>query len=155
MRIIGLDPGLATVGFAVVEGTKTNPTILEYGIVQTKPLAEEFVQIRLLEIGRDLEELILKYRPTKAVVESLFFYNNQKTAINVAMVRGVLLFVLTKYHVEIANLTPLQLKQIVCGYGQANKKQIQTMVQKLFHLSELPKPDDAADSLGLAWCGLN
>ena len=154
MKVLGLDPGLATVGFAVVEGSKKNPQIFEYGVFKTQPIGLEMLSVRLLEIGNDIENIVLKYKPDKAVVESLFFYNNQKTAINVSHARGVLLYILAKHHVQVESLTPLQLKQIVCGYGQANKKQIQNMVQKLFNLAELPKPDDAADSLGLAWCGL-
>ena len=152
MKVIGIDPGTATVGFSVVEGTKQNPVILEYGILQTSP--KDKMEKRLLEIGNDLEFLLQKYQPKTAVVEDLFFFKNAKTVISVAQARGVILYILTKYNVEIVSLTPLQVKLGTCGYGKADKKQMQTMVQKIFKLDQLPKPDDAADSLAMAWLGL-
>ena len=152
MKVIGIDPGTATVGFSVVEGTKQNPVILEYGILQTS--SKDKMEKRLLEIGNDLEFLLQKYQPKTAVVEDLFFFKNAKTVISVAQARGVILYILTKYNVEIISLTPLQIKLGTCGYGKADKKQMQTMVQKIFKLDQLPKPDDAADSLAMAWLGL-
>ena len=109
---------------------------------------------RLLEIAQDLEFLLDKYKPVKAFVEDLFFFKNSKTVISVAQSRGVLLYLLAKKKVEIYSLTPLQVKQSFCGYGRADKKQIQKMVQKVYNLDEIPKPDDAADSLAMAWLAL-
>jgi crossover junction endodeoxyribonuclease RuvC len=152
--IVGIDPGTATVGFSFVSGTKRDPIIHEFGILQTLPQAKEKMPLRLLEIGTDLEMLLEKYNPTKAVVEDLFFFKNQKTVIQVAQSRGVLLYLLAKRNIEIISATPLQIKQTLCGYGRADKKQVQLMVQKIFKLDEIPKPDDAADSLAMAWYGL-
>ncbi len=152
--VIGIDPGTATVGFSLVSGTKKNPVIHEYGILQTPPLPKEKMPDRLVEIGQDLEQLINKFKPTHAVVEDLFFFKNQKTVISVAQSRGVILFVLRKNNIEINSLTPLQIKQTVTGYGRADKAQMQNMVKRIFKLDEIPKPDDAADSLAMAWIGL-
>ena len=109
---------------------------------------------RLLEIATDLEIIIQQHQPQKAVIEELFFFKNQKTAITVAQSRGVVLYLLAKYNIPVVQVTPLQVKQTLCGYGKANKQQIQKMVQKLYGLADLPKPDDAADSLAIAWWGL-
>lgn len=151
MRVIGIDPGTNIVGFAIAEGTQNQPIILNYGILHTKPTQPDLMPNRLLEIATDLEFLIKKYKPKKAIVEDIFFFKNQKTIISVSQSRGVILYLLAKYKVQIISLTPLQIKQNVCGYGRANKKQIQEMVKKLYKLKEIPKPDDAADSLAMAW----
>lgn len=152
--IIGIDPGTATVGFSLVSGTKKEPFIHEYGILQTPALPKEKMPDRLLEIGLDLEQLIKKFQPTKAVVEDLFFFKNQKTVISVAQSRGMMIYILKKNNVEIISLTPLQIKQTITGYGRAPKGQMQNMVKRLYKLDEIPKPDDAADSLAMAWIGL-
>jgi crossover junction endodeoxyribonuclease RuvC len=152
--IIGIDPGTATVGFSFVSGTKQKPVIIDFGVLTTKAQKAEFMPLRLLELGNDLEELLNKYKPTKAVVEDLFFFKNAKTVISVAQARGMILYLLTKHGVEVLSLTPLQIKQTITGYGRADKKQMQTMIKKIFKLEEIPKPDDAADALGMAWCGL-
>jgi crossover junction endodeoxyribonuclease RuvC len=151
---IGIDPGTATVGFSLVEGTKQNPQIVEYGVLTTKAGPREIMPQRLLEIATDLESLLKKYRPDRAVVEDLFFFKNAKTVISVAQSRGVTLYLLAKYNVEIIEVTPLQVKQTLCGYGRATKQQMQQMVKRIYKLEEIPKPDDAADSLAMAWIGL-
>lgn len=153
--VMGLDPGTATVGFSFVSGTKKNPIIHDFGILKTEARAKEFMPGRLLEIGTDLQQLLDTYKPTKAVVEDLFFFKNQKTVISVAQSRGVMLYLLAKAGVEIYSVTPLQVKQTLCGYGRADKSQVQKMIMKVFSLDEIPKPDDAADSLAMAWWGLN
>jgi crossover junction endodeoxyribonuclease RuvC len=152
--IIGIDPGTATVGFSFVTGTKQKPVIIDFGVLTTKAQKAEFMPFRLLELGNDLEELLIKYKPTKAVVEDIFFFKNAKTVISVAQARGMILYLLTKHGVEVLSLTPLQIKQTITGYGRADKKQVQTMIKKIFNLEKIPKPDDAADALGMAWCGL-
>jgi crossover junction endodeoxyribonuclease RuvC len=151
---IGIDPGTATVGFSLVEGTKQNPIIIEYGVLTTKAGPREIMPQRLLEIATDLESLLKKYKPDRAVVEDLFFFKNAKTVISVAQSRGVTLYLLAKYNVEIIEVTPLQVKQTLCGYGRATKQQMQQMVKRIYKLDEIPKPDDAADSLAMAWIGL-
>jgi crossover junction endodeoxyribonuclease RuvC len=154
MTILGIDPGTATVGYSFVSGSKQQPIAQEYGVIRTLPTSKDLAGHRLLEIGRDLEELIKKHRPQKAVVEDLFFFKNQKTIISVAQSRGVVLYLLASHGIETFSVTPLQVKQTLCGYGRATKLQMQKMVQKVFGFESLPKPDDAADSLAMAWWGL-
>jgi crossover junction endodeoxyribonuclease RuvC len=151
---IGIDPGTATVGFSLVGGTRRDPVIHEYGILQTLPLPKDQMPFRLLELGRDLESILIKYKPDNAVVEDLFFFKNAKTVISVAQSRGMILYLLAKHNVKILELTPLQIKQSLCGYGRATKLQVQNMVKKVYKLEQIPKPDDAADSLAMAWLGL-
>jgi crossover junction endodeoxyribonuclease RuvC len=151
---IGIDPGTATVGFSLVEGTRRDPVIHEYGILQTLPLPKDQMPFRLLELGKDLESILIKYKPDNAVVEDLFFFKNAKTVISVAQSRGMILYLLAKHNVKILELTPLQIKQSLCGYGRATKLQVQNMVKKVYKLDQIPKPDDAADSLAMAWLGL-
>jgi len=154
MRIIGIDPGTATVGYAFVDGNKKNPTILDYGVLTTAARDKEFMPDRLVELGEDLEILLQKFKPTHAMIEDLFFFRNVTTVISVAQSRGMMLYLLRKHGVSIASATPLQIKQTLCGYGRASKKQVQAMTQKIYKLDFIPKPDDAADALALAWYGL-
>ncbi|GAB4144919.1 MAG: crossover junction endodeoxyribonuclease RuvC [Patescibacteria group bacterium] len=152
MTVIGIDPGTATVGYAVVSGTKKRPVIHSFGIIQTS--AKQDMSLRLLEIGTDLEQVLQEFKPELALIESLFYFKNQKTVITVAQARGVLIYLSAKYNLRINELTPLQLKQALTGYGRANKAQMQQVVKKLYNLDQIPKPDDAADALAIAWCGL-
>jgi crossover junction endodeoxyribonuclease RuvC len=152
--VAGIDPGTASVGYAFVTGNSKNPIILDYGILQTSPQGREYMPSRLLELGTDLESLIAKYQPQKALVEDLFFFKNHKTAISVAQSRGMLLYLLAKCGSQVESITPLQLKQTICGYGRASKNDMQEMVKKLYNLDSTPKPDDAADALAMAWLGL-
>jgi crossover junction endodeoxyribonuclease RuvC len=151
---IGIDPGTATVGFSLVNGSKSKPEIVAYGILQTAARPREFMPERLAEIASDLESLLVKYKPDNAVVEDLFFFKNAKTVISVAQSRGVILYLLAKHGVKIQEYTPLQIKMAVCGYGRATKIQLQEMVKRIYKLEQIPKPDDAADSLAMAWLGL-
>lgn len=152
--IIGIDPGTATVGFSFISGSKQTPVIHDFGVLTTTPRPKEQMPDRLLEIATDLEGLIKKHRPQKAIVEQLFASRNITTVISVAQARGVIVYLLRKHGVEIASLTPHEIKQAVTGFGRADKKQMQIMVQKIFKLDTLPKPDDAADALGMGWIGL-
>lgn len=150
MIILGIDPGVATVGWGVIQKEGANATVLDYGHISTDkdlPFAE-----RLLEIHQDIIALIEKFQPDEAAIEELFFYNNQKTAMAVAQARGVILLTLTKYRVTVAGYTPLEVKQALTNYGAADKRQVQEMVKILLHLSVIPKPDDTADALALALC---
>ena len=151
---LGIDPGTATVGYAFVSGSKKAPIIHDYGVLTTDARSKEFMPDRLVELAEDLESLIKKYNPTKVVLEELFFFRNVTTVISVAQSRGMMVYLTRKSGCEVSSATPLQLKQTLCGYGRATKKQMQFMTQKVFKLESIPKPDDAADALALAWYGL-
>jgi crossover junction endodeoxyribonuclease RuvC len=147
--ILGIDPGIADTGFGVIEkkaGGKIS--CLAYGSIKTKaglPMAE-----RLEILHNELEKIIQKYLPALASVEELFFQNNAKTAIIVGQARGVILLTCRKNKIPIVELTPLQVKQTIAGFGRADKLQVQKMVKLLLNLKEIPKPDDAADALAIA-----
>jgi len=148
MIIMGIDPGTAITGFGVIEILKNGYKCIDYGCIETdKKLS---LEERLVEIGKDLNELIKKHKPDLAGVEELFFYNNITTAISVSHARGIILEKFTSHHIPIKHFTPLQVKQGLTGYGRASKQQIQTMVQTLLSLKDMPKPDDAADALAVA-----
>ena len=153
MIVLGIDPGTATTGFGVIEYKKKNKkqiVCLDYGIIQTSP--KQTVGERLIQLNFDLNEIIKKYKPEMAAVESLFFFKNLKTAMPVSQARGVILYTLSKKNVPFVDITPQQAKTSVTGYGKATKNQVQKMVQNLLRLEEMPKPDDAADALALAIC---
>ncbi len=150
MMILGIDPGTATTGFGVIKKSKGQLTTLDYGVISTPkslPMSN-----RLLILFDDLEEIIKKYQPEVIAVEQLFFARNVTTAISVGQARGVVLLAAQKADLTLKEYTPLQVKQSVTGYGQATKKQVQQMVQKILKTPELPKPDDAADALAIAIC---
>ncbi|MBP7060650.1 MAG: crossover junction endodeoxyribonuclease RuvC [Candidatus Moranbacteria bacterium] len=150
MRILGIDPGTATVGWGVIEITGGKATAVAFGHISTsKNLAPEK---RLAEIAHDLTAIVKQYQPTEAAVEELFFFKNQKTIISVAQARGVILLTLDKFCVNISGYTPLEVKQALTNYGRADKNQVQLMVQAILKLPAIPKPDDTADALALALC---
>lgn len=149
MRVLGIDPGIATTGFAIIEKTHGKLAALDYGVISTSKYLD--LPERLRELAADIRQLIKTHRPNVAAVESLFFFKNQKTAFAVAQARGVVLCVLSESGVVIREVTPLQVKQAITGYGRANKKQIQKMVQQIYSLPKLPQPDDAADALAIAF----
>ena len=150
MRILGIDPGLATVGWAVIESEKGNLRPVAFGAITTP--AHTDIEARLLMIKNDLETIIDKYSPEEMAVEELFFNTNITTGIAVAEARGVILCTAHAKGVKISEYTPLQVKQAVVGYGRAEKKQVITMVTKLLGLRAAPKPDDTADALSIAVC---
>lgn len=150
MIILGIDPGVATVGWGVIKKEGSKNQVIDYGHISTDkglPLAE-----RLLEIHTDLTTLIEKFQPEEAAVEELFFFKNQKTVIEVAEARGVILLTLKKNQVTVAGYTPLEVKQALTNYGRADKRQVQEMARILLDLKEIPRPDDTADALALALC---
>ncbi len=150
MKILGIDPGTATTGFGIVFKENGRLTAIDYGVVST---AKELdMSNRLLIIFQDIEELIAKHNPDVVAVEQLFFARNVTTAITVGQARGVVLLAAQKADLKLVEYTPLQVKQSVTGYGQATKRQVQSMVQKILKLNVLPKPDDAADALAIAIC---
>ena len=150
MRILGIDPGYAIVGFGVLDydGHRFEP--IEYGAVLTeagKPFPE-----RLKAINEDIEFIFDKFRPDCMAVERLYFTSNQKTAIDVAQARGVTVLSAAKRNIPVYEYTPLQVKMAVVGYGKAEKKQVMEMTRNLLGLAQIPKPDDAADALAIAIC---
>lgn len=149
MRILGIDPGLATTGWAVVDfNSDGKPVPVDYGAISTKKGLT--VSERLVEIYRDLNELISQFKPSYAGVETLLFCNNAKTAIAVGEARGVILLALESSGIPIKEFTPLQVKSAITGYGNADKRQVQENVKMLCGLSSIPKPDDAADAIAIA-----
>ncbi|MBP7823186.1 crossover junction endodeoxyribonuclease RuvC [Candidatus Gracilibacteria bacterium] len=148
-RILGIDPGTTDVGFAVVETIKNTRHIITFGVIHTTPNVAQ--SLKLLEIATDLEDIIKTHKITHAAVEKLYFSTNLKTGIDVAQSRGVILLSLERAGIKLYEYTPLQVKKALCGNGKAAKKQIGRAVQLLFKLDEVPKPDDAADALGIAY----
>ena len=150
MRILGIDPGYAIVGYGVIDYEGNKFRTVEYGQITTEAKTE--LPERLLKIYNELSEIIEKYKPDAMSVEELFFNNNAKTAINVGQARGVILLAAQIRNVRIFEYTPLQVKQAVVGYGRAEKNQVQQMVKMLLSLAEIPKPDDVADALAVGVC---
>lgn len=150
MIILGFDPGLATLGYGVIESDGFRHRMITFGIVST-PAGMQTPK-RLCSIYSDVSWLIDHYNPDAIAVEELFFNQNVTTAINVAQARGVLLAACSCKTNQLFEYTPLQVKQAVVGYGRAEKKQVQTMVASLLGLNSIPKPDDAADALAVAIC---
>ena len=150
MRILGIDPGIAIVGFGLIESNRGSVRMLQYGAVTTEaglPLAT-----RLVQIENDMTALIAQLKPDEIAVEELFFSKNITTGIAVAHGRGVILCTAERLGVPIFEYTPMQVKQAVAGYGLADKKQVMDMTKRLLKLKAVPKPDDAADALAIAIC---
>lgn len=152
MIIMGIDPGLATIGYGIVNKEGSSIKLIDYGIISTPagvPLPR-----RLSIIFEDTTELIKKYKPQTIAFEELFFNKNIKTALTVAHARGVSIIAANNMMGadNLFEYTPLQVKQAVCGYGRADKNQIQQMVKALLNMNEIARPDDAADALAVAIC---
>lgn len=151
MIILGVDPGLATLGYGVIEKNEQGAfRMLDYGVVLTPK--DEGLPVRLAMLEEGLNKVLEKYRPDEVAMEELFFSKNITTGIAVAHARGVALLACVKECGKLYEYTPMQVKQALTGYGKAEKKQIQTMVATMLHLKEIPKPDDAADALAIALC---
>lgn len=153
LRVLGIDPGTAIVGWAVLEEEGGKVRSVAHGHIST--CKDNSVSCRLLEVADDLEKIIKKYKPKEASVEDLFFFKNAKTVIKVSQARGAILLTLEKFGVIINEYTPLQVKQALTGYGRAEKSQIQQMTKQILKLKEIPKPDDTADAIAVALCHLN
>ena len=150
MRILGIDPGIAIVGFGLIESDRGNMRMLQYGAVTTEaglPLAT-----RLVQIEDDMRALIRQLPPDEIAIEELFFSKNITTGIAVAHGRGVVLCTAERLGIPIFEYTPMQVKQAVVGYGLAEKRQVMDMTRRLLKLKAVPKPDDAADALAIAIC---
>lgn len=153
MRILGIDPGTATTGYGVVEEVQGNLKALTSGVIRTS--ADQTPPLRLQSIYRAVKELALNWKPDEAAVEELFFSKNVRTAMSVGQARGVALLALADSALPVAEYTPLEIKQAVTGYGNADKAQMQEMTRLLLGLEEAPCPDDAADALAVAICHLH
>jgi crossover junction endodeoxyribonuclease RuvC len=163
MIILGIDPGLATTGFGVIKYLKRrrNPRkkkrkkeqslrCLDYGIIETDPSLP--TEKRLRKLYLEISQLIRKWQPKVIAVENLYFFKNLKTAMPISQAKGIILLAAAQKKVPVQEITPLQVKTAITGYGRADKRQIQRMTQTLLDLPELPKPDDIADALGVAIC---
>ena len=150
MRIIGIDPGYAIVGYGVIDYIGNKFRIVEYGAITTE--SNQNMNERFKSIHDDLNTIIERTKPEFLAIEELFFNSTQKTAINVAQARGVLLLSALNHGISVHEYTPLQVKQAVVGYGRAEKKQVQLLVKSILGLEKVPKPDDTADALAIAVC---
>ncbi|MEA4911901.1 MAG: crossover junction endodeoxyribonuclease RuvC [Oscillospiraceae bacterium] len=150
MRIVGIDPGYAIVGYGVVDHANNRFRMCEYGAITTE--AHTPFDRRLFDIDAGLNALLERARPDALAIEKLYFNSNQKTAIDVAQARGVCVLAAVKAGVPIFEYTPLQVKMSVVGYGRAEKKQVMEMTRILLGLEKVPRPDDAADALAIAIC---
>ena len=148
MRILGIDPGIATIGFGVVDSEKSSQKLINCGVISTP--AHTSLSSRLEQIYDDMCQLIELFKPEAVSIEELFFNTNTTTGIAVAHGRGVILLACRKAGLKVYEYTPLQVKQAVVGYGRAEKAQVMDMVKRICHLPAPPKPDDAADSVALA-----
>jgi crossover junction endodeoxyribonuclease RuvC len=153
MLTLGIDPGTAILGWGLVEENDDGLKLLSYGCVKTS--SKMTASQRLGMLHSELKSIIKKYKPNHLAVEKLFFGANAKTAISVGQARGVVLLVAAEEALPVAEYTPLQVKIAATGYGRADKNQMQQMVKTLLRLTEIPKPDDAADALAVAICHLN
>ena len=148
MRVLGIDPGLATLGWGVIESGRGGEVLLEYGCILTTP--EQTLPERLLAIQLDMRALLKRFAPDEIAFEELFFAKNVTTAFTVGAARGVSIAVCAEYTDRLYEYTPMQVKQAVVGYGKAEKQQVQQMVKLLLHMDEIARPDDAADALAIA-----
>lgn len=153
MIVLGIDPGTATTGYGAVEYRGGRERLITYGTITTP--AGIAMPERLVMINHRLTELLEEVKPNAVAVEQLFYQKNSKTVITVAQGRGVAVMTAARAGIEVSEYTPLQVKQSVVGYGQADKKQVQIMVQKILSMPSIPRPDDAADALAVAICHIH
>ena len=150
MKILGIDPGMAIVGYNILYFDGKNTELLHSGSIQTQKGKRE--SARLLEIYNDMNYIVEKYQPDICAIEKLFFFRNQTTVMPVAHARGVILTVLEKFGIPIYEYTPMEVKQILTGYGRADKKEVEQMVKLSLGTDKLPKLDDTVDSIAIAIC---
>lgn len=148
MKILGIDPGMAIVGYSIVDYDGKNIELEHSGSIQTPKGERE--SARLLEIFNDMTSIVEKYKPDVCAIEKLFFFRNQTTVMPVAHARGVILTVLEKFGIPIYEYTPMEVKQILTGYGRASKKEVEQMVKIALESEKLPKLDDTVDSIAIA-----
>lgn len=150
MIILGIDPGIAIVGYGVIQCKGNNIKAIDYGSIVTDSKLNSPVRLKI--IYHELTKIIEKYKPEDCAIEELFFNKNAKTAMKVGQARGVEILAAVNQNLDIFEYTPLQIKQAVVGYGRAEKHQVQEMVRLLLNLKAVPKPDDVADALAVAIC---
>ena len=150
MILLGIDPGLATLGWGVIEAGGGRERLIEYGCILTTP--DQALPERLLQIQNDMRALLARFQPEEIAFEELFFAKNVTTAFTVGAARGVSIAVCAEYTDKLYEYTPMQVKQAVVGYGLAEKRQVMDMVKRLLKLKAVPRPDDAADALAIAIC---
>ena len=150
MIVIGIDPGIATIGYGVIHKQGNKQILLAHGAILTP--AHTPLSKRLLSIHQQLSQLIALHQPTAMAVEELFFNTNVSTGMIVAQARGVILLTAEQHNIAVTGYTPQDVKMAVCGYGRADKKQVQDMVKRLLNLETRPKPDDVADAIAIAIC---
>ena len=150
MRILGIDPGLAIVGYSIIDIEKDENYLVSSGSIQTDKNNND--SARLLEIQTDIQTIIDTYKPDIASIEKLFYFKNQKTIIPVAEARGVILAILEKNNIKIAEFTPIEVKQMITGYGRASKQEVAKIVEMSIKYKKLPKLDDTLDSIAIALC---
>lgn len=151
MRILGIDPGLATTGFGVVYPNKKSGALLEciaYGTIKTTP--DCLLPERLKKLHNDLNRIISKYQPKALIMENVFFFKNAKTLVPVSQAQGVILLAAAKKNLPVYRFTPLEVKMTITGFGRAEKKDVQSEIKRILNLEKIPKPDDAADALSVA-----
>lgn len=152
MIVIGIDPGTATTGFGIVQKIDNSFCCLGYGVITTDK--EKTSASRLLTLNKKLSLIIKKYSPDFLAIENVYFFKNLKTVLPVSQAKGVIMFTAEKAKIPIYEFTPLEVKMTITGYGRADKKQVQEMVKLSLNLDKIPHPDDAADALGIAICGI-
>ncbi|MBN1899073.1 MAG: crossover junction endodeoxyribonuclease RuvC [Spirochaetes bacterium] len=152
MTVLGIDPGIAIVGYALLKVNKDQILTLRYGVIKTQ---KEELPGRIKKINSALQDIIHEFKPSQASIEKIYFNKNTKTAIDVAEVRGSIILTAMNHNISVFDYTPLQVKQAIAGYGKASKHQIQEMVKIILRLKETPCPDDAADALACALCHIH
>lgn len=153
MKILGIDPGTAIIGYGLLEYKHNKINCIDYSCIYTHK--DQLMSSRLKKIFEELNNIIDKFKPDAIAVEEIFYFKNNKTVISVSQARGVILLACELKKIPIFEYTPLQVKMGITGYGRAEKKQVQIMVQKLLNLKEVPKPDDAADALAIGITHIN
>jgi crossover junction endodeoxyribonuclease RuvC len=154
MLVLGIDPGIAITGYGLIQtGAHNAYQCIDFGVITTPPKLAEYERLKIL--FDELTVLISHHKPDSSAVEKLFFQKNVRTAISVGQARGVAMLTLAQAKLPVKEYTPNEIKQTVCGYGNAGKRQVQRMVQTLLTLDSLPKPDDAADALAVAICHIH
>jgi len=150
MKILGLDPGLAHTGYAVIKKENNEIEVIDYGCIETK--AGKKIEKRLSNIFKELNKIINKYNPDKMAAENLYFCKNVTSAFKVGQAKGIINLAAAKKDIAIFEYTPLQIKQAITGYGKAGKRQVQKMLKNILKLNKLPQPDHASDALAVAYC---
>jgi len=153
MISLGIDPGIATTGYGVVKEDDNDLFCVDYGLIKT--VKEDSPSKRLFLLKKEVSSLIKKHSPDIVSIEKVYFFKNLKTALPVSQAKGVIMVAFEEENIPLQEFTPLEIKQAITGYGKAEKKQVQEMIKMILHLDEKNLPDDAADALGAAICGIN